>query len=371
MLDVKKILIFTLEYPPFKGGVANYYENIFKYWPQPENIFVLNNNNNKLINANLPILKWLPSFFELKKAVRKNKIDHVIVGNILPLGIALLILTKFLNIKFSVILHGTDIAYAKKSKRKKWLAGQILLKAENIICNSTYTAGLIKVYYNNYEEKIKIINPGIDTALQIPDIDEQKIKFKYNLDEKIILFSISRLIRRKGIDKVIEVLPEILNKSDNLVYVIAGTGPDEHELKIRAAELIKKIPSLKNKIIFLGKISEEAKWAWLSICDIFILPSREEDGNLEGFGIVYLEASLAGKPVIAGNHGGVSDAVIDYKTGLLVNPQNEQEIKQAVLKLAKDKDLRNKLGEQGRKRVMNEFDWKWQVGKIYKSINKE
>jgi phosphatidylinositol alpha-1,6-mannosyltransferase len=371
MSDAKKILLFTLEYPPFKGGVANYYGYLVKYWPQPENIFVLNNNKNKLININLPILKWLPAFFELKKAVSKNKIDHIIVGNILPLGIVLLILIKFFNIKFSIILHGTDIAYAQKSKRKKWLAGQIFLKAENIICNSTFTSGLIKDYYDNYKKKVIIINPGIDTALQISNIDEQKIKFKYNLDDKIILFSLSRLIRRKGIDKVIESLPEILNKIDNLVYVIAGTGPDEHELKIRAAELIKKIPSLKNKIIFLGKISEEAKWAWLSISDIFILPSREEDGNLEGFGIVYLEASLAGKPVIAGNHGGVSDAVIGHKTGLLVNPQSEQEIQQAILKLVKDKDLRIKLGEQGRKRVMNEFDWKWQVGKIYKSINLE
>lgn len=349
-------LVFTLEYPPFKGGIANYYENLVKHWPKSEgnDIFVLHNNDNKLINKKLPFLKWLPSISALKKEVINRQINHVIVGNILPLGTVAYYLSKKLNFKYSVIIHGTDIEYAKKSWRKKVLAKKILAKADKIICNSEFTSRLVKELDTNLEDKIIVVNPGVlrETC---------NVERGTQIGEgKIVLFSISRLIKRKGIDSVIEIMPEILKKIPNLVYFIAGIGPDE--------EYIKKIAADCEQIKFLGRISDEEKWAWLKSSDIFVLPTRTEAGNLEGFGIVYLEANLAGKPVIAGNSGGVSDAVIDNVTGLMVDPDNNEEIKNAIIKLAKDKSLREKLGEQGRKRASEEFNWEKQIQKIYLSI---
>ena len=125
---------------------------------------------------------------------------------------------------------------------------------------------------------------------------------------------------------------------------------------------------IKKKIIFLGQITDDDKWAWLELCDIFIMPSRNINGDYEGFGIVYLEANLAGKPVIAGDSGGVRDAVINNINGLLVNPENAQEIAAVVIKLASDAKLRQDLGSQGKRRVVENFNAKKLVEKLYREL---
>lgn len=104
--------------------------------------------------------------------------------------------------------------------------------------------------------------------------------------------------------------------------------------------------------------------------DIFVMPARNIAGDFEGFGIVYLEANLCGKVVIAGNSGGVPDAVENNINGLLVDPENEEEIAQAIIELCADKNRREKLGEQGRQRALIKFNWKHQVENIFDFLNK-
>lgn len=113
---------------------------------------------------------------------------------------------------------------------------------------------------------------------------------------------------------------------------------------------------------------DEEKNLWHSLCDIFVMPARNIAGDFEGFGIVYLEANLAGKPVIAGRSGGVSDAVIDGLNGLLVDPENVNDLSKKIIRLALDHELRQKLGEQGRERALREFNWQKQTEKIYNII---
>jgi len=125
-----------------------------------------------------------------------------------------------------------------------------------------------------------------------------------------------------------------------------------------------------NNVIFLGEVADKEKWAWLSLCDIFIMPARNIDGDFEGFGIVYLEANLAGKPVIAGDSGGTKDAVQGAYSGILVDPENISRIAGAVIGLAQDAKLIIKLGEQGRERAINEFNWEKQIDKIYNVIHR-
>ena len=126
--------------------------------------------------------------------------------------------------------------------------------------------------------------------------------------------------------------------------------------------------AVKDNIFFLGKISEEEKWAWLNLSDIFIMPSRQIKEDFEGFGIVYLEANFCGKPVIAGDSGGVRDAVEDGTNGLLVDPEDMDNISDAIIELAKNRDLRKKLGQQGRERAITEFDCGKQIKKMYSFI---
>jgi phosphatidylinositol alpha-1,6-mannosyltransferase len=168
------------------------------------------------------------------------------------------------------------------------------------------------------------------------------------------------LVKRKGFDTVIQALPEARKYAPELVYVYAGDGPEKVSLK-NAAKGVKEV-------ICLGSISEDDKWAWLRACDIFIMPARNINGDFEGFGIVYLEANLCGKPVIAGNSGGVKDAVKTTYTGLMVNPENTEDIANNIITLAKNKELREQMGENGRKRAVEEFKWENNIKQIHSII---
>lgn len=363
-----KVLLFTLEYAPFNGGIANYYKNLVKYWLEPDNIFVLNNNNNELISRNFPVLKWSPAFLKLRKEIKKNKISHVLVGHILPLGIVAYFLSKILKFKYSVILHGMDFSFAIRTRRKRLIVKKILKNSDSIICANKYTADMINLFLKKDIGNIIIVNPGIEINATRNMKNITQLENKYNLDKKIVLFSLGRLVKRKGFDKVIKAMPIIIKKIPNLIYFIAGAGPDKEYLERCKNNLEDKF--IKNHIIFLGKISDEEKKAWLNICDIFIMPSRDIDGDFEGFGIVYLEANMAGKPVIAGDSGGVQDAVVNRLNGLIVNSQSVENIAESVIKLSLDKELRKKLGEQGKERVIKNFHRKNQSEKIYNIINR-
>ncbi len=358
-----KFLLVTLEYFPFKGGVANYYTNLVHYWPKSSQIFVLHNNKNNLLFS-IPLFSWLKSIFKFYHFIKKNKINHVIVGHILPLGIPVFLLSFFLNIKYTVILHGMDFSFSIRTRRKSWISKKILNRASSIICANSYVASLCSESLNE-KNKISVFNPGVEDFSSIDQVFIDKIKNDYKLNNKKVLFSLGRLVKRKGFDMLIKSLKIILekNKINNIIYFIAGDGPDREYLKKLAEDEVGS--DYYKYIVFLGPISESQKWSLFSLCDIFTMPSRDIDGDFEGFGIVYLEANLVKRAVIAGKSGGVGDAVLHNYNGLLVNPLDENEISKSILSLLDDESLRIKLGEQGRERALNDFNWKNQVEKIY------
>lgn len=358
-----KTLLITLEYPPFRGGVASYYGNLAKYWPIDEKLIVLNNNRGELMPNHKPFA-WLTAIPLLKRKLDTGNFDRLIVGQILPLGTAAYIASLFHPIKYAVFLHGMDLAFALKFGRKRFLSKLILDRADKIICANSYVREKLLENWPQLEAKVKVVNPGIEGGAPEADpYDVRTIKNSYDLEGKTIMLSLGRLVKRKGVDRTIEALTRIPEEeSQNLIYFIAGSGPRE--------EYLKKLVPLRfaKKIVFLGKLSEDEKWAWLRLCDIFIMPSRDIAGDFEGFGIVYLEANLCGKPVIAGNSGGVKDAVVDGVTGLMVDPEKVDDIKAAIVRLLKDPELRHKLGEQGQKRAIEDFDWETKIGDIWQFI---
>ncbi len=363
-----KVLLFTLEYPPFKGGVAEYYGAIAGFWPQPDNIFVLDNRGGRLLKPSWPAFKWLPAVYRLWRESRRAHIDHILAGQLLPLGTAAWLVKRLTGLKYSIIVHGMEHTYALKQPRKKWLARKIYAQAENIICGNSFTAGLVNDFLGEgHNKRLFVVNPGIDPNRSVKnhDLTESIIK-RYRLQEKTAIFSLGRLVQRKGFDSVIEAMPAIVESAPKAVYVIAGAGPDEKYLK-KCAD---KLPAgIKDKVIFTGKISEEEKWSWLEIARLFVMPSRDAGGDFEGFGIVYLEAALAGKPVIAGRSGGVEDAVIDYETGILVDPESPDDIAGGIVELLNNPKLARELGQQGWRRAIEEFNWEGQIKKIFYILN--
>jgi phosphatidylinositol alpha-1,6-mannosyltransferase len=371
----QKYLLATLDFPPQKGGVATLYKSYYDYWPNGE-LFVLANNSlssqdsNKVKFRNLISNKirprWLPAFWHLWREVKEaNGSINIIVGQILPLGIVTYYLSKFLKFKYTVLLHGMDFSLATVNNRKKKITKKILQRADKIICSNSYTANSVKVFNDGLAVKLGMVNPGIESSFVRNPQRVEELRAKHGLQNKLVLLGLGRLTRRKGVDNVIKAMDDISKSAADLVYVVAGAGQEAEALKNIVAAMPEEV---KNKIIFLGQISDEDRWAWLELCDIFIMPSRNIAGDYEGFGIVYLEANLAGKPVVAGDSGGVRDAVINNINGFLVNPESVEEIAAAVIKLAADPELRKALGEQGKRRAVENFNAKKQVEKIFKIL---
>ena len=353
-----KILLCTLEYPPQIGGVANYYANLVAAWPKADEWTVMDNSHKTLIGHGP--LAWRRSIGALIKAQRQKHYDLIFLGQILPLGTAALIAGVFTSFKSGIFLHGMDLTFALRTPRKRFLSKIILKKAKHIVCANTKVQAILLDFLPEVKEKIILLQPGAVADKPNPVLTD-RIREKYKLAGKKILFSIGRLVKRKGFDQVISALS--IMGGDDWFYLIAGDGPEKENLQAQAAA-----SPIADKVIFLGVLSEEEKWSSLNLCDIFITTSRDLDGDFEGFGIVYLEANLLGKPVIAGRSGGVGDAVIDGLNGILVNPEKPEEIAAAIKKLLANETERKFLGENGRARAVRDFSWPGQAHKLSEII---
>jgi phosphatidylinositol alpha-1,6-mannosyltransferase len=353
-----KTILVALEYPPLVGGVENYYENLALNWP--EEFIVIDNSEHKLFNPKALFLKWFRAIRTIILAIKSSQADWLIVGEILPLGTAALIASYFINFKLAVFLHGLDFSRATRSSWKNFITRKILKRANLIICANSYTAKLVNDFLGS-NNKIKIANPGVDSTKPIARADLiNGLKTNYGLFDNFVFITICRLVERKGVASVLEVMPTILQENPNVRYIIIGAGPEEERLKKMITD-----PSLSGKVFLINNATDDYKWAWLEIANALVMPTLNLNGNYEGFGIVYLEANLFAKPVIATDNGGVHDAVIDNLNGLLIKPNDAKALEEAMLSLINDKELCLKLGEQGRIRAIKEFSWPIIVQKIY------
>jgi phosphatidylinositol alpha-1,6-mannosyltransferase len=165
----------------------------------------------------------------------------------------------------------------------------------------------------------------------------------------------------EAVKRIKDLMPE-----SKIKYYLIGEGKETQNLK----ELVKK-HNLENIIYFLGSCSSELRNKYYKLCDTFIMPSVTQKNNIEGFGIVFLEANFYKIPVIGTRTGGMVEAIIDGETGLLVNPNDLDDLIKKILRLYNNKEFREKLGEKGYNRVIKEFTWEKLVGdyiQAFKSV---
>lgn len=348
---MKKSLLATYDYPPDIGGVANYYYNLVQNLPK-DKIDVITNKHQELSFA-LPYFAWIKSFFTLKKIIKQKKIEELLIGQILPLGTTALLLKKIYKIPYLVFTHAMDITFPQQYPRKKWLMKIILKNADKIVTVSRYTKyEILKLINPQLQKKIEIITPAPSITPQFyPNINYNELKEKYK-NYRIIL-SVGRLVARKGHDVVIQSLTNLIKNNIKFKYIIIGDGNNYDNLN----NLVRKY-KLENYVVFIKNLSDQEVAKYYLLCDVFIMPCREtETRDVEGFGIVFLEANSFKKPIIGGKSGGVEDAIIDGKNGYLVDPLDIGMISNALMQILLKADLAKKLGEFGQKRISSEFNW--------------
>lgn len=372
-------LLVSLDYPPQVGGVAVYYEHLIEEFPEGSNLVLTVDevDGNKiretpgvirrklLSNSKLLWPKWLPLLWQIWKISRQNKINLIQVGQILPVGTAAYILNKFFKIPYMVYCHGMDVMTAAQSPRKKKLALKILKNAEFVVANSEFTKEKVLEYGVRAQDAMVVYPcPNMKLRRKVASEEIDELKNKYGLQNKKIILTAGRLVERKGHDVVLGALHKLKESIPNAHYAIIGDGPKEDAVR-QMIEILK----LEDSVSLVGKATDYELATWYEACDVFVMISRQlKDEDAEGFGIVYLEANMFGKPVIAGRSGGVAEAVLDNETGILVEPTNPHEIISAMEMLLKNPEEANRLGENGRQRAENEFQWKKQAAPLLKRL---
>ena len=228
------------------------------------------------------------------------------------------------------------------------------------MANSGYTKQIC-VDYGVDERKIQVVYPGVDREFERGPKVESIIQ-KHGLSGKFVMMTVGRLVKRKGHDMVIQALPSILDRVPDAIYLIVGDGPERQALE-QAAERA----GVREHVVFAGSVGDsEILRQYYQTADTFVMTSRilEKKGDVEGFGIVYLEAASCGLTAVAGRSGGVVDAVIDQETGLLVDPTSLQEIADAVVRLHDDPALRERLGQAAYMRAKSSFQYDQVVQKM-------
>jgi len=327
------------EYPynNFRIILLNDYEIPYSWeFKSPYIKFILCGSNIRLISK---IKFVLISFWST--LIGRPKL--IICGHINLSPIAWIISCIF-KIEYIVLTYGED-AWGIKSKFKLIA----LSYAHSIISMSHYTAQKIKEQVPQYKNEIFVLPASIDTQLFRPDKRSDILSKRYNLDGYKVLMTLGRLDyadRDKGCDKVIISLPKVIEEIPKVKYLLVGEGDDIPRLLKLASNL-----GLQDNVIFTGFIQHNELCLYYNLCDVFVMPSKQE-----GFGIVFLEALACGKPVIAGNQDGSREALLDGRLGLLVDPEDIDEISEAIIKILKCEVDRRFLDENFlRQSVMENF----------------
>jgi len=261
-------------------------------------------------------------------------------------------------------VHGEDLAVALTSREHGWLAKQVCRRASSVLCNSRFSANIVGSL-GVAAQRIKVVHPGVDADRFRPDVDGSAERAAFGAAGPVLL-SVGRLQRRKGHDTTIQAVARVIAEFPGLRYVIAGGGAEGPRLRQMAAEL-----GVESAVVFLGEVEDDRLPALYAACDVFLMPTRREGPDVEGFGIVYLEAAASGRASIGGRNGGVPEAIEEGRSGLLVSGTNAEELAAAIRQLLTSASLRAQMGAAGRERVCQGLTWDRaarQVGEIHRGL---
>ncbi len=311
------------------GGVAWYYENLVNKAGTGRDLSV---QVLKLGTWALKVL-WPFLIIPLLLTTIKLKTTHWWVGQVLPVGTVVWLLSFVWKKPYIVSTHGMDVLLPLKSPRKRWLVRKILKRASLITANSEWTKQKIIEHYfpqpevQSQKSKIVVVYPEPKPKREVLVHEVRLLKTHLHIPEGAkMLLTVARLVARKGIDRVLAALPETWQRAPMLHYVVVGEGEVRDMLMAMHSTL-----SGNGKVHFVGRVSDDELATYYTAADAFIQLPRDIEGDAEGFGIVYLEANQYRLPIIATTSGGTGEALEMCNNVLIVQHGDEaHEVAQAI-----------------------------------------
>ena len=368
MSKMHKVLLMTIDFPPRRGGVARYLDGLARYFADDILVIAEDEGEGAEVDKDAPFeivrtnvltnwfwpqwVKTIWLFFTYR-----NKYESAIVSHVLPIGTAAWIAGWFTRRPYSVIIHGMDIGLAKQSKWKRWLAKIVLQRAELVVANTDALAQEAAAVFGI--DRTEVVYPCLSRQAVMRKADRD---IKHTKDETFYVLSVARLVQRKGIGRVLEALKDLESKgvlTADWRYDIIGSGP----LEARIEEKINAL-GLGGHVIIRNNVSDDDLWRAYKTADLFVLPVVKGQVDREGFGMVFIEAAYFETPSIATDQPGVDEAVIDGRTGVLVEDGDIRQLAASMETLIKDPAYLERLGKRARIRAKRLFDCEQQYAKL-------
>jgi len=367
---VEKILCVTNDFGPRAGGIETFVIGLIERLPFGSVIVYTNAQENsapydhewvekfgvEVIRDKAKILLPTPGVaYCVNAIVRERNISTVFFGAAAPLGLLSRGLRKAGVQQIVALTHGHEVWWSKV-----WPFTLAMKSISRHVDHLTYLgeytrSAIAQSITKEATTRMVKIAPGIDTDHFSP-VDASQLRSELGLTEKKVIVSVGRLVHRKGQDVLIEAMPAIIKEVPEAHILMIGEGPYRSYLENRVKAL-----GLQERVTFIGRLQYADLPRYICAGDLFVMPSRSRLAGLEveGLGIVYLEASACGLPVIAGISGGAPDAVLEGETGLAVDGRRKADVAAAVVELLLDSDRSKAMGIRGRQWIIKE--WRWEI----------
>jgi phosphatidylinositol alpha-1,6-mannosyltransferase len=367
---VEKILCVTNDFGPRAGGIETFIIGLIERLPkgsvivytsaqdksEPYDQQWLDGYGVEVIRDKARILLPTPGVAYCVSALIKDRgIKTAFFGAAAPLGLLAPVLRRAGVMKIIALTHGHEVWWSKVWPFT-WAMKSIARNVDHLTYLGEFTRQAISQTINSSAQSAMVkIAPGIDTDHFAPT-DSSELTSELGLTDKKVIVSVGRLVHRKGQDVLIEAMPHLLKEIPDAHLVLIGEGPYRGYLETRVKNL-----GIDSKVTFIGRITYVDLPRYICLGEVFVMPSRSRLAGLEveGLGIVYLEASACGLPVIAGNSGGAPDAVVQGVTGLVVNGKDQHAVAMSIATLLNDQEKAREMGRKGREWVIDQ--WRWEI----------
>lgn len=366
-----KILCITNDFGPRAGGIETFVMGLIERAPKGSIIVYTSAQGDTtsydqgwmrdfgvaVIRDRSKILLPSPRVIRnVKKVIARDEIKQVFFGAAAPLGVMARTLRKKGVVNIVALTHGHEVWWAKL-----WPFTSAISFIGNNVDHLTYLGDftkseIAKALSPEAQSRLIKIAPGIDTDHFAPVSTSEKLRKDLGLADKKVIVCVGRLVHRKGQDILIQALPAILEKHPTAHLLMVGEGPYRQDL----TKMVLKL-KLSDAVTFIGRIQYKDLPRYICAGDIFAMPSRSRLAGLEveGLGIVYLEASSCALPVIAGRSGGAPDAVDEGVTGFSVDGTSPTEVAKAIINLFDDPIRAKAMGAAGRSWIIDK--WRWEI----------
>jgi phosphatidylinositol alpha-1,6-mannosyltransferase len=376
-----RVLLVTNDFPPRRGGIQSYLHELVgqlvgagtheltvyapKWKGSDDFDDEARESGYSVVRHPGTLMLPVPSVStRMRRLIERNDIDTVWFGAAAPLALMAPLARDAGAGRVIASTHGHEVGWSMLPVARTALR-RIGTGTDVVTFVSRYTRGRFASAFGAHAA-LERVPPGVDVDRFVPDeVARAKMRARYRLGERPVVVCVSRLVPRKGQDMLIRAMPSIRKRVPGAALVIVGGGPYSSTLRRLAHSF-----GVAQHVVFTGGVPGDELPAHHSMADVFAMPCRTRGAGLdvEGFGIVFLEASASGVPVVAGRSGGAPETVLDGQTGLVVDGWDVGAIAASVSDLLADPDRAARMGAAGRQWVVDNWQWSTQAARLAKLL---